>query len=563
MAGQRIGYLSREAYRLRAQGSTLDQILLRLRAYNESRCDPPLPDAEIVRIAHERSDSGAALGSTFNRVLSFMPEVAFRPAAPPAAPERQELRVPPQTAPACTYPLAALGPILGAAARRIHHVLQAPAALCGQSLLVAASLAAQAHADVEMDGRREPLSLYALSVGELAECKSRVDRIALTAHHQHERSAMEQQRSELLAYKIAREVYEAARRQACRARDPALIRSALEALGPPPTPPGTGVFLAPAASHESLMRLYAAGQSSVGLFHEDASSILGSPGCSDALRVKGAASLARLWDAGEIDGSGEAKYFERRLALHLMLTPELAARALGSEALMRTGLLPRTLLAWPASPAGERHYVEADLTVDPALLRYHRHIRALLTRSSSAVERCGSAPRTLTLESDARRAWIAAHDEIEASQADEGRLSRVRAWAAKAPALILRVAGVLTLVDDPEAQIIRAETVEQASVLVQHHLDEAARIASQANVPPEVKHAEMLRDWCHRQGIRLLHSSEALQFGPHSLRTAAIFDAAIQVLERKGWATRIQGGCVIDGKRRRRAWNIAPLQALS
>jgi hypothetical protein len=171
------------------------------------------------------------------------------------------------------------------------------------------------------------------------------------------------------------------------------------------------------------------------------------------------------------------------------------------------------------------------------------------------------APRTLTLDSQARRAWIAAYDEIETGQCEDGSLARVRAWASKAPAQILRVAGVLTVVQDAQARVIRAEAVEQASLLVQHHLDEVARIASHASVPTEIRNAEMLRDWCHRQGIRQLHSAEALQFGPHSLRTAAVFDAAIQVLERKGWATRIQGGCVIDGKRRRRAWNIAQLAA--
>jgi hypothetical protein len=545
MSGLRSSYLSREAYRLRAQGSTLEQILLRLRAYNESRCDPPLPDEEIIQIAHERID--------------IEPETtSCRPVGPVGlahahAAEPQDLRAP-QESITSSYPLAALGPILGAAARRIHQVAQAPAALCGQAVLAAASLAAQAHADVEMDGRRELLCVYALSVGELAERKRHVDHIALTAHREHERATLEQRQQDMLTYRIAREAHGAARRQACRGRDPATIRCALEALGPPPSPPCTAIFLAPAASHDALTRLYAGGQASVGLFHDDARGLHGAPGAADAARIKGAASLARLWDAGEID-AGEAKYFGRRLALHLMLTPELASRVLASEAVMRSGLLARTLPVWLASPAGERPYVEGDLTVDPALVRYHERIRTLLTQAAPGGSEL--APGTLTLDAAARQAWIAAHDALEAGQADEGALARVRAWADKAPAHILRIAGVLTLVEDPQARIIRAGAIEQASVLAQHHVDEAARLAAHTSVPVEVRHAEALRDWCHRQGIRQLHSAEALQFGPHSLRTATLFDAAIQVLERKGWALRIPGGCVIDGKRRRRAWSIA------
>src|SRR5688572_33475243 len=49
--------------------------------------------------------------------------------------------------PPSPYPLDALGPVLSAAAKRIHEVVQAPAALCGQSVLAAAALAAQQHAD--------------------------------------------------------------------------------------------------------------------------------------------------------------------------------------------------------------------------------------------------------------------------------------------------------------------------------------------------------------------------------------------------------------------------------
>src|SRR5688572_7658982 len=88
------------------------------------------------------------------------------------------------------YPLEALGPTLGAAARRVHEVLQAPPALCGQSFLAAASLATQAHADVHIDGRVEPLSLSLLSIAESGERKSASDGIALQPHREHERSAL-------------------------------------------------------------------------------------------------------------------------------------------------------------------------------------------------------------------------------------------------------------------------------------------------------------------------------------------------------------------------------------
>lgn len=560
MGGQRINYLSREASRLAAQGSTREQILLRLRAYNETRCSPPLPDEEIIQIAHVRLEPELEpdliptvfpVPTVFPAPPAFversppppppeLPElVRFRPAE---LPEPQPLRAPRQPV-STSYPLPALGLVLGAAARRIHQVVQAPAALCGQSLLAAASLAAQALADVEMDGRRETLSLYAFSVGDLAEGKGPVDRIALTAHREHERQVLERLRQEQQAYQIARQAHAAARRQACRGKDPALIHQALQALGPAPLPPEGGIFLVPAASAEALLQLYEDGRGSIGLFQDDARGLLG--GAQEARR-KRMGELSRLWDSGEI-GRGRTKYFGRRLALHGLLPLEFATQ-LCAEA-PRSGMGPRALLAWPAAPVGERPYVEEDLSVDPALTRYHERIRALLACAQGNGE---LSPRTLTLDGPARRAWIEAHDALQGRR-EQGAL---RAWLAKAPSQILRIAGVLTLVEDPQARVIRAAAVEQGAALVQHHLDEVARLIAHTTVPEEVRAAEALRDWCHRQGIRLLHSAEALQYGPRCVRRPGTFDAAIRVLERKGWASRIQGDCMIDGRRRRRAWHI-------
>jgi putative DNA primase/helicase len=45
--GQRNNFLSREAYCLRKQGNSTEQVLVLVRAQNAVRCKPPLPDAEV------------------------------------------------------------------------------------------------------------------------------------------------------------------------------------------------------------------------------------------------------------------------------------------------------------------------------------------------------------------------------------------------------------------------------------------------------------------------------------------------------------------------------------
>ena len=67
--------------------------------------------------------------------------------------------------PADAFPVDALGSVLGAASNAINDRVQAPIAICGQSTLEAATLAAQGHADVELPtGQVKPISIFFVSV---------------------------------------------------------------------------------------------------------------------------------------------------------------------------------------------------------------------------------------------------------------------------------------------------------------------------------------------------------------------------------------------------------------
>jgi hypothetical protein len=71
------------------------------------------------------------------------------------------------------YPIEALGPALSPAAAAIARKGQVAEAIAGQAVLAAASLAAQAHANVMLPSKlTKPLSLYCLTVGETGDRKS-------------------------------------------------------------------------------------------------------------------------------------------------------------------------------------------------------------------------------------------------------------------------------------------------------------------------------------------------------------------------------------------------------
>jgi hypothetical protein len=81
--------------------------------------------------------------------------------------------------PAPDFPVHALGGLRGAA-EAVQARTQAPIAICAQSVLAAATLAAQAHRDMELPGGGpKPLVGIYVSVAENGERKTSVDKIAL------------------------------------------------------------------------------------------------------------------------------------------------------------------------------------------------------------------------------------------------------------------------------------------------------------------------------------------------------------------------------------------------
>src|SRR3954453_13276654 len=94
------------------------------------------------------------------------------------------------TSPAAqSYPADALGPMLSRAALAIARKVQVPEAIAAQSVLAAAALAAQAHADVVLPyGQARPLSLYVVTVAASGDRKSTADNEALWPVRKHEKA---------------------------------------------------------------------------------------------------------------------------------------------------------------------------------------------------------------------------------------------------------------------------------------------------------------------------------------------------------------------------------------
>ncbi len=473
--------------------------------------------------------------------------------------------------PAAPFPMKHLGPLLGDAGARLHAVVKAPDAICGSSVLAAASLAVQGLANVEIDGRRYPLSLWCITVAESGERKSAVDALALQAHVEFERERVQTHRDEMKRYAIELAAHEEAVKSAKAShkgtkgdakRSRQQFMQVLEDVGAPPDMPLIPNLLCSEPTLEGLHKLLQNGHPSLGVFTDEAGQLFGGHAMNKDNVAKSAAGMSKLWDGAAIDriraGDGASKMYGKRLAMHALMQPVIAEMVLANETLVGQGFLARGLMAWPAGTAGSRIYDSTNLCSDPAMQAYWEGMRRLLETAPPLLPdtRNELAPRALQLTPEAKEFWVGTANAIEALNGPEGDYARVKPWASKAAEQIARIAGVLTLVEDSGANQIPKPAIVAAANLMEWFLDEANRLVGSATTSPEIKNAEAIRDWCKANGKEFVHSSELLQKGPSAIREARTLHASMTELERAGWALLIKDGMELEGTHRRKVWRM-------
>src|SRR5262249_41249536 len=146
--------------------------------------------------------------------------------------------------PADPLPIDALGDVLRGAALAIHDRVQAPIAICAQSVLAAVTLAVQPHGDIILpNGQRRPISNYFVTVAETGQRKTAADTEAMTPTREHEKALRAQFDVDLASYindeaawKIGRTNIEKLGTGA-KALSRAELKAKLDAFGPAPSRP--------------------------------------------------------------------------------------------------------------------------------------------------------------------------------------------------------------------------------------------------------------------------------------------------------------------------------------
>ncbi|PHN38268.1 YfjI family protein [Pseudomonas sp. ICMP 564] len=420
------------------------------------------------------------------------------------------------------YPVQALGGILGPAVERMAEVIGVPQALAAQSVLAASSLATQGHAGLQLDGRNYPLSLYLITVAASGDRKTAADRCALLPARQWEREQWQRYREQLALYR-------AAQRQAQRIKpaDPTPTNSV-----PLEAEPSAPRLITTDPTVEALIKGLCHDLPSMGLFCDEGGQFLGSSTMSRDNRLKAVTTLSSLWDGSPIDRArsmaGESlRAYDRRLSLHLMLQPYLAMQLLSDPLLQGQGILGRCLMTWPTSLAGQRSYQAIDLSKDAALKRYHHRLSALFYQPWSLSADGALQLSKLSLSPLARRRWIDLHDAIEAQLGEFGELASVRPSGSKAADNLLRVAGILAVVE--ENSVVEVDHIQRASALVGYYLTEIQRLTEQEPMCRVKEEADRLLRWLQVKDWKRFSIRDLNRNGPRFARKSSRHAAKLLV----------------------------------
>jgi Protein of unknown function (DUF3987) len=463
------------------------------------------------------------------------------------------------------FPVEALGDLLASAARAIHDRIQAPLAICGQSVLAASTLAVQAHADIELPtGHRKPLSSYFVTVAASGERKSAVDQEALWPVRKREAALRDAYRDERLNYDNAREAWDASRKTAIKKHkgDRAAIKQTLDTLGLAPLPPLGPLLTCTEPTYEGMCKVLAVGQPSIGIFAAEGGQFIGGHGMSDDAKLRTAAGLSRVWDGDPIDrvrgGDGATVLPGRRVAMHLMAQPQVAAIWLSDRLLIDQGLLSRVLMTAPESASGTRMHHEPSPESDAALKRYGARLLNILERRLLLAPGTHNelAPRVLKLSAYARQLCIGFTDHVEKRLGPGGELEPVRGLANKLREHATRIAAVLALVRDIEAGEVGAAEMSAGIELAQHYAAEAMRLHGASSATAELREAERLRLWLLTVWRGPCVSlPDIYRLGPASIRDKAHAERAVAILADHGWLIEAGAG-EVDGTPRRETWRI-------
>ncbi|TWH76259.1 uncharacterized protein DUF3987 [Azomonas agilis] len=454
-------------------------------------------------------------------------------------PEPPQPLITDQLAPQAPFPVAALGRILAPAAQAIAEGVQVPLSMAAGSVLAAAALPAQGHANILIDGRLIPISVFFISIAPSGQRKSAADDVALKAHKKYQKKLFAQYKEDFEKYKDEKDTYDRAReallRQIKGGEGVEPIKAELAALERP-IPPLQPYILVDDPTIDALLKALLFGQSSMGLFSGEGAVIFGGHSMKPENLARTVAALSLRWDGAVLTrnrvGDNESSIrYGCRLTVYIQIQPVIAKEVLANSIMQGQGFLARFLISWPESLAGTRLYRQINLSTDPRMLGYWQRMTQLLEQTPQPENGEDEPPRQqLKLTPEAQALWIAEYNRIEGQLGRLGDLSDIEAWGSKAAEQILRIAGVLAVTDGHSS--IGADVMDCAIELGRWYLGEALRLCHPTQQDPDLVAAQKLIDWLHSKGWTEFDCNKLGKSGPSFVRSSKQRDKLLAILHK-------------------------------
>ncbi|TMV14586.1 DUF3987 domain-containing protein [Arenibacterium halophilum] len=441
---------------------------------------------------------------------------------------------------AIAYPVESLSEGLGKVVRAVAATTQAPEAIAAQSVLAAVSLTYASRASVQTLGSSANAACFFVLVALSGERKSATDRLTMGGVN---RTVLElrQEHEELV-----------------KEHEDALRN--LERGDPAPSRPEFPNFLVTEPTIEGAFKAISSRAGFLGWFSDEASTFFGGHSMSKEKQALTCGTLSQLWDGSffvrpRASQDGDGYVPPTPTTLNLMFQPNLIRDSFGNEFMLGQGILARMLPAWPESNMGKRRY-RPIAPSDDAIVRVFQDDTARALRDTLA----DPTVKALRLSDGAFRQCVAFHDDVEGELGRGKWAADISSFAAKAPEHACRIAALMTLYEDPDATLVSEGTMPGACEIVRYHLQQFKYLCVSGTNEEAVAHAQKLLDWLRSNFApgSGFATDVVLQKGPVRTRTRKAMDMALGILVQHEWIAKLPEGTVVDGKARRRAYQLNP-----
>ena len=165
--------------------------------------------------------------------------------------------------------------------------------------------------------------------------------------------------------------------------------------------------------------------------------------------------------------------------------------------------------------------------------------------------------RHLNLSELARAKFEEFYNRVEQASNKGDAFEYMTGFAAKAPEMAVRIAGVQTLYADEHAVEITEEMISNGISMMEWYLSEMQCVSDTGRPDEELCAAEDLRQWVvNRWEGEFIDKRTMMKNGPDHLRDANTLQCGIKKLEAHGWLVREAGRQVINGANSKTIWRV-------